>query len=115
MIEDLIFRALVLNPNDYENYYEDPEEFINSLIHIIERDVKVKFRRDEDEVEDEIESYSTLKTYAAEFLNAFCKYQDGTLSEIMKFGKMIIDRKINSEFSPSLMLVVITILREACK
>ena len=48
MIEDLIFRALVLTPNDYENYYEDPDEFINSLLHIIERDLKVKFRRDDD-------------------------------------------------------------------
>jgi len=45
MIEDLIFRALVLTPTDYENYYENPEEFINSLIHIIERDVKIKLRR----------------------------------------------------------------------
>jgi hypothetical protein len=24
IIEDLIFRALVLTPNDYENYYENP-------------------------------------------------------------------------------------------
>lgn len=24
MIEDLIFRALMLTPNDYENYYEQP-------------------------------------------------------------------------------------------
>ena len=96
MIEDLIFRALVLTPNDYENYYEDPEEFINSLLHIIERDVKVKFRKEDDQVEDEIECFATLRTYAAEFLNTFCKYQDGTLSEIMKSEKMIIDRSINS-------------------
>ncbi len=45
MIEDLIFRALVLTPNDYDNYYEQPEEFINSLVHIIEKDVKIKARK----------------------------------------------------------------------
>jgi hypothetical protein len=80
MIEDLIFRALVLTPNDYENYYENPEEFINSLSHIIGRDIKVKQRKDIDEEEDEIETFSTLRTHAAEFLNTFCKYQDGTLT-----------------------------------
>lgn len=52
MIEDLIFRALVLTPNDYENYYDNPEEFINSLIHIIERDVKIKLRKDDDQEDD---------------------------------------------------------------
>lgn len=42
----------MLTPVDYENYYEQPEEFINSLIHVIGRDIKVKQRRDVDEQED---------------------------------------------------------------
>lgn len=65
MIEDLIFRALMLTPIDYENYYDQPEEFINSLVHIIGRDIKIKQRRDPDEEEDEIESFSTIRTHAA--------------------------------------------------
>lgn len=49
IIEDLIFRALILTPNDYDNYYEQPEEFINSLVHVIERDIKIKQRREPDQ------------------------------------------------------------------
>jgi hypothetical protein len=49
IIEDIIFRALTLTPQDYENYYESPEEFIYTLIHIIDRDVKLKTRKDVDQ------------------------------------------------------------------
>jgi hypothetical protein len=46
MIEDLIFRALVLSPIDYENYYDDPEEFLNSIVQIVQKDVKLKTKYD---------------------------------------------------------------------
>jgi hypothetical protein len=56
-----------------------------------------------------------MRTHASEFLNTFCKFQDGSLTEIMKYAFLIIDGKLNSEFSPSLMFIVVAILRDVAK
>jgi hypothetical protein len=38
LIHKCIFKTLALSPNEYSNYYQQPEEFLNTLIHIFDID-----------------------------------------------------------------------------
>lgn len=38
-IIECLYRTLALSPADYDNYYNHPEEFINSINHIFDMNV----------------------------------------------------------------------------
>lgn len=56
-----------------------------------------------------------MRTYAADFLNSLCQFQDGTLTKIFEHAFEIIENKTQGKYSKSTMLIVITCLRYQLK
>lgn len=112
----MILPCLSLTPHDIENFYDNPLEFVNQIIHIVDGDVKTNpMQMGGMQEEDEIQQYETLKTCAAELLSTLCKFQDGTLSQIFDFALNVIEGKVGSPFPKSLMLFLLSILRSNLK
>ena len=133
LVFNCLFKMLAFTPNDYDRYYNDPDEFLNSLLQLIDLTASpLKNQRkaltakaaimkgedipkaDEDE-DDEGEDFSNLRTLAGSLLSQIAKYIDGALSELMFYCVSVLDDRINMELSKNLMLVVICILRDDVK
>jgi hypothetical protein len=79
-------KTLAMSPNDYSNYYKDPQEFVDSFFEVIELSSKgsgdaAKQSALDSEIDDQ--AFSTLKSHSANLLKVYVKYIDGSLAEIV--------------------------------
>ena len=53
-----------------------------------------------------------MKTFAADFLCALCKFQDGTLTQIFEHAFSILENRVQNQYSKSTMLTVMCCLKD---
>ena len=113
LIDSIVLPVLQLTPQDVDDFYDDSIEFVHHTVQIVERDIKTPLLANmnaEEKGEEAIEQFETLKTYAAELLNAVCKYQDGCLSSLVEHALLVLENQIGGEGRKTLMLLVICIV-----
>ena len=88
ILNGCIFSTLAFSPADFENYFYEPDEFIDEVLQVIEMDPNeyLQNRKKETGLDsegyEEIENYHTLRTVASTLLNTYCRNIEGTLPEI---------------------------------
>ena len=119
LIHQVILPCLALTPREGASFYEDSDEFILCSMQVVERDIRANAKfmamKTENEKEQEIKQFETLKTYAADLLNSLCQFQDGTLTQIYEHAFDILENKVKGLYSKSTMMIVMTCLRTQIK
>ena len=115
IIEKLVLPCLSYTEEEGADFYEDPTEFVNHTLQVVERQLVITEAKMDEEIADEVKQHETLKTFAAQFLNTLCKYQDGTLSHLFEYAIGVITQKVVSIHYKSNMFIVLAILRQYLK
>ena len=88
----IILKVFMFSKEDLECFVDQPEEFFNRMLQIVELDT-IEYAKAHDKDVDggaEVDDYSNLRTLAATLLEAVCKHIDGSLPEILTFSLQVL-------------------------